>query len=86
MISERLAEMLGIPFYEDIAECHSEHRVGALFTLGPKYNNVPPRERNIIVYDDFVTTGATMIPMKELLQPLGYNLVFFTEEMALSLN
>lgn len=74
LISARLAELLGIPFYEDLAECHSKHRVGAVFTLGAK----PPTERNIIVFDDFVTTGATMISMRDLLMPLGYNLVFFT--------
>ena len=74
LISARLAELLGIPFYEDIAECHSKHRVGAVFTFGAE----PPKERNIIVFDDFVTTGATMISMRELLMPLGYNLVFFT--------
>ena len=74
LISARLAELLGIPFYEDIAECHSKHRVGAVFTFGAE----PPKESNIIVFDDFVTTGATMISMRELLLPLGYNLVFFT--------
>lgn len=74
LISARLGSLLGIPFYEDVAECHSKHRVGAVFTLGAK----PPKERNIIVFDDFVTTGATMISMRELLLPLGYNLVFFT--------
>ena len=73
-ISARLAELLGIPFYEDLAECHSKHRVGAVFTFGKE----PPKERNIIVFDDFVTSGATMISMRELLLPLGYNLVFFT--------
>lgn len=74
LISARLAELLGIPFYEDVAECHSKHRVGAVFTFGKE----PPSERNIIVFDDFVTTGATMISMRELLLPLGKNLVFFT--------
>ncbi len=74
LISARLAELLGINFYEDLAECHSKHRVGAVFTLGKE----PPKERNIIVFDDFVTTGATMISMKNLLEPLSYNLVFFT--------
>ena len=73
-ISARLAELLGIPFYEDVAECHSKHRVGAVFTFGKE----PPKERNIIVFDDFVTSGATMISMRELLFPLGKNLVFFT--------
>ena len=74
LVSARLADLLGIPFYEDVAECHSKHRVGAVFTFGKK----PPKERNLIVFDDFVTSGATMISMRELLLPLGYNLVFFT--------
>lgn len=74
LISARLGSLLGIPFYEDVAECHSKHRVGAVFTFG----KTPPTERNIIVFDDFVTSGATMISMRELLLPLGYNLVFFT--------
>lgn len=74
LISARLGSLLGIPFYEDLAECHSKHRVGAVFTFGAE----PPKESNIIVFDDFVTTGATMISMKNLLEPLGKNLVFFT--------
>ena len=74
LISARLGSLLGIPFYEDVAECHSKHRVGAVFSFGAE----PPKERNIIVFDDFVTSGATMISMRELLLPLGYNLVFFT--------
>lgn len=65
LISARLGSLLGISFYEDIAECHLKHRVGAVFTFGAK----PPKERNIIVFDDFVTTGATMISMRELLNP-----------------
>lgn len=85
LISARLAELLGIPFYEDVAECHSKHRVGAVFTFGSSFaerlrskNQSSIPERNIIVFDDFVTTGATMISMRELLMPLGKNLVFFT--------
>ena len=85
LISARLADLLGIRFYEDLAECHSKHRVGAVFTFGSSFaerlrskNQSPIPERNIIVFDDFVTTGATMISMRELLMPLGYNLVFFT--------
>ena len=74
LIAARLAGLLGIPFYEDLAEWHSRHRVGAVFTFGKQ----PPAEANIISFDDFVTTGATMISMRELLMPLGKNLVFFT--------
>ena len=71
--SASIAEKLAITFYEDLAECHSKHRVGAVFTFGAE----PPKENNIIVYDDFVTTGATMISMRNLLLPLEKNLVFF---------
>ena len=74
LISAHLGSLLGIPFYEDVAECHSKHRVGAVFTFGAE----PPKESNVIVFDDFVTSGATMISMRELLLPLGKNLVFFT--------
>jgi adenine/guanine phosphoribosyltransferase-like PRPP-binding protein len=47
--------------------------VNAVFEL-----NVLPKEPNVIVYDDFVTTGQTLAAMRRLLQPLGKNLVWFT--------
>ena len=74
LISARLGSLLGIQFYVDIAECNSKHSVGAVFTFGKQ----PPSESDIIVFDDFVTIGATMISMRDLLNPLGKNLVFFT--------
>ncbi len=74
LIATRIAELLAIPFYEDVAECHSRQRVNAVFTLK---GELPP-EPNIIVFDDFVTSGSTMLSMKNLLAPLGKNLVFFT--------
>ena len=73
LISERLAQMLEIPFYEDVAFCHTKQRVNAVFEL-----NVLPKEHNIIVYDDFVTTGQTLAAMRRLLQPLGKNLFWVT--------
>ena len=36
-----------------------------------------PAEPNLIVFDDFVTTGSTISSMYRLLEPLGKNLVFF---------
>jgi len=73
LISERIAASLGIPFYEDVALCHSKQRVNAVFEL----NNLP-KESNIIVFDDFVTTGMTIAGMKKLLSSLGKNVVFFS--------
>ena len=73
LISERIAASLGIPFYEDVALCHSKQRVNAVFEI----NNLP-QESNIIVFDDFVTTGMTLAGMKKLLSSLGKNVVFYS--------
>ena len=73
LICEKIAASLGIPFYEDVAMCHSKQRVNAVFEA----NNIP-RESNIIVFDDFVTTGMTLAGMKKLLYSLGKNAVFFS--------
>ncbi len=72
MICARLAELLGLPFFEDCALAHSKHRVGAVFSP----NNIPP-QRNIIVFDDFVTTGQTLVSMQNLLKSHGKNCMFF---------
>lgn len=73
LISERIAAALGIPFYEDVALCHTKQRVNAVFEL----NNLP-KESNIIVFDDFVTTGMTLAGMKNLLSSLEKNAVFYS--------
>ena len=72
-ISEDIAKRLGIPFYEDVAFCHSKKRIGAVFTL-----NILPKENNCIVFDDFVTTGSTLKAMRTLLLENKKNCVFFT--------
>lgn len=71
LAADRIASLLGIRFYEDVALCHSKQRVNATFTM-----NLCPSEQNIIVFDDFVTTGQTMLSMKRLFQPTGKNLVY----------
>lgn len=72
LVSEGLAKELGIPFYFDCAHCRSKQRVGAVFDP----NNLP-HEPNVIVFDDFVTTGSTLLVMKNMLQEHGKNPVFF---------
>ncbi|MBO5626799.1 MAG: phosphoribosyltransferase [Prevotella sp.] len=70
-IAEGLGDALGIPFYFDCAHCRSKQRIGAIFDP----NNIPI-EPNVIVFDDFVTTGSTLLSMKNLLQQEGKNPVF----------
>lgn len=95
LIAMRIAEQLGLPFFEDcaldnqgcgsamlkqvwhcahlaLAFAPSKHRVGTVFSA----NNIPP-QRNIIVFDDFVTTGQTLVSMQNLLVSLGKNCSFF---------
>lgn len=71
LVSAEIARQLGIPFYADAASCRSKQRVNAVFEL-----NVRPSEQNIIIFDDFVTTGQTMLAMKRLFEPLGKNVLF----------
>lgn len=67
-----IAKNLNIPFYEDALSCHSKHRVGAVFDV-----NIIPKERNIICFDDIVTTGSTLRSIYEAIKPLQKNIVFF---------
>lgn len=71
LVAAAIARQLAIPFYEDVALRRSKQRVNATFEM-----NICPAEQNIIVFDDFVTTGQTMLAMKRLFQPTGKNLVF----------
>lgn len=71
LISSAIASRLSIPFYDDVALCRSRQRVNAVFTL-----NVLPEQPNVIVFDDFVTTGSTLGAMSRLLLPLGKTLLF----------
>lgn len=73
LIAERIAERLEIPFYDDCAISPNRHRIGTIF----KPNNIPP-QRNVIVYDDFVTSGGTIVSMQQCLRDqCGKNCIFF---------
>ena len=71
-IAEQIGRNLSIPYYEDVALAHTRQRVNVDFDLGTL-----PAEPNLIIFDDFVTTGSTISSMYRLLEPLGKNLVFF---------
>ena len=68
-----VAGALGLPFFADCCTARSKMRVGAVFDPA----NVPPH-KNLIVYDDIVTTGQTLMAMQNLFSGvLGKNCIFF---------
>lgn len=73
LVAEAIGQRLQIPYVPDVAFAHNRQRINAEFTIG-----TIPREPNLIVFDDFVTTGSTMGAMNSLLAPLGKNLFFIT--------
>ena len=72
MVAQSLAANLGIKYYEDVAIARTKQRVNVDFELG-----VLPQEPNLIVFDDFVTTGSTLGAMNRLLAPRGKNCIYF---------
>lgn len=72
LICAALSDQLGVPFIDDVATCRTKQRMNAVFDL-----NTLPTQPNLIVVDDFVTTGNTLASMRRLLEPLGKNLSFF---------
>ena len=73
LVSISIADALGIPFYEDALACKNRQRINAEFTM-----QKVPREHNIIVFDDIVTTGSTLGAIDRALSPYGKVLVYFT--------
>ena len=72
LVARRIAEIIGITFYEDVAVAKSHLRVNAVFEI----NNMP-RHRNLIVFDDFITSGQTIFSMHKLLETKNFNCIYF---------
>lgn len=58
-----ISKDIGIPFYEDIIICKNRDRYAPKFSID---GNI--EERNIIIYDDIITTGITIQSMITLLK------------------
>lgn len=71
-IADKIAGLLGIPFYEDVCTCRTRQRVDAVFDV-----NIVPDQPNVICLDDFVTTGQTFAAMKKAMTPYRKNMIFF---------
>ena len=73
LVCVELAKLLNVCFYEDIVHCTQRRRMNARFSL-----SLVPKEPNIIVFDDIVTTGSTLASIKQAFEGLKKNLIFFT--------
>ncbi len=69
-ICKAVAEQLGIRFYEGAIECGNSDRLKPALEL-----TTEPEERNLILFDDIITTGTTMSRTAELLQGKGYTVM-----------
>lgn len=72
MVASGIADRLGINFHDDFATCKSRQRINPEF-----FAEFVPPEHNIIVVDDFITTGSTLIAMYDLLKSIGKNPIIF---------
>ena len=69
-VCKRVAEQLGLRFYEGAIVCGNADRLKPELTL-----TMEPEERNLIMFDDIITTGTTMSKTAELLQGAGYTVM-----------
>lgn len=66
-ICRRAAGLLGIPFYEGIVTAKNHGRIDTEFTLARD-----PAERNVLLYDDIISTGITLRDTRKLLTEKGH--------------
>ena len=69
-VCKRVAEDLGIRFYEGSVECENSDRLKPALTM-----RTEPEEKNLILFDDIITTGTTMSRTAELFQGKGYTVM-----------
>lgn len=69
-ICQIMADTLQIPFYKDAVTCINHNRVNPIFEL-----KINPKQKNVILYDDILTTGCTLKATRDLLIEAGYTVV-----------
>lgn len=56
MVAKQIASIIGIPFHDDVISAKNRHRINPTFTLEYHFG-----ESNVIVFDDILTTGSTIV-------------------------
>lgn len=66
-ICKAATRTMNLPFFEDAVTAQTRNRINPDFTL-----NHNPREVNVILFDDIVSTGETLRTMRQLLIEAGH--------------
>jgi len=66
-VSRKISEDLNIPFYEEAFESLNTTRLDPIFNM-----RTDPQEKNVIIYDDVLTTGYTLQEVRRLLIEAGH--------------
>ena len=69
-VCKAIAEKTGLRFYESAIECGNADRLKPALTI-----TTEPEEKNLVLFDDIITTGTTMSRTAELLQNAGYTVL-----------
>ena len=69
-VSRKAAKRLEIPFYDGAISCGNANRLKPKLTIEQK-----PKEKNLILFDDILTTGTTAKNTIELLESEGYTVI-----------
>lgn len=66
-ICQAAAAILNLPFYVDAFTAEDRNRIEPTFHMA-----IEPAEKNVILYDDVVTTGSTIRAVRQLLLDSGH--------------
>ena len=69
-VCKALAKKTGLRFYEGVIECGNSDRLKPELTI-----TAWPEEKNLVLFDDIITTGTTMSRTADLLQDAGYTVM-----------
>lgn len=65
---KRIEELTGLHYIPDVAEAKNRHRIDPELKLVKQVD-----EKNVIIYDDILTTGSTVGALRNLLE--GKNVI-----------
>lgn len=69
-VTRKAAKKLQLPFYENAISCGNADRLKPALVIEQR-----PAEKNLILFDDIITTGTTAAKTAELLEAEGYTVM-----------